>query len=210
MNASSHFHRATRITPALARLFSTLAILCSLSIHGQEPAGSAPATNAVPAHAATATATNAPLSPGIADLLKLADAEVSPLVIKTFIECSPAALQPTSADLIALKTHGVSDEIMTLLLQRGAQTRVATAQGKADAEHRAQAVKRLAAGGFDPEGYDYFQYYHLRTRTLATVAQQLGPYGYTALPPGYGFAGTYGYGPRFGYPGRYGLGGFYR
>src|SRR5271157_2069431 len=87
------------------------------------------------------------LSPGVGDILKMADAGVSMEVIKTYIECSPTKPQPTDADMIALKQHNVPDEIATLLLKRGAQVRVAVAQARAAAVERVLSSRNMAAGG---------------------------------------------------------------
>jgi hypothetical protein len=51
-------------------------------------------------------------------------------VIKTYVECSPIPYQPTDVNTIALKQHKVADEIVTLLLKRGARVRAAVAQAQ--------------------------------------------------------------------------------
>jgi len=134
------------------------------------------------------------LSPGVGEILKMADGGVAAEVIKTYIECSPTPPQPTDADVIALKQHKVPDEIATLLLKRAAQVRVAIAQARAAAVERARSGRNAAAGGFDPESYDYFQYYYLQPRALASAYQRLSPYYY----PSYPYA--YRHGPPFGPP----------
>jgi len=96
--------------------------------------------------------------------------------------------------MIALKQHKVPDEIATLLLKRGAQVRVAVAQARAAAVERARSSRNVAAGGFDPESYDYFQYYYLQPRALAFGYQRLSPYYYPSYP------NAYRYGPPFGPP----------
>jgi hypothetical protein len=134
------------------------------------------------------------LSPGVGEILKMADAGVSTEVITTYIECSPTPPQPTDADMIALKQHKVPDEIATLLLKRGAQVRVAVAQARAAAVERVRSSRNVAAGGFDPESHEYFQYYHLQPRALAFGYQRFSPYYYPSYP------NVYRYGPPFGPP----------
>ncbi|MCX6905462.1 MAG: hypothetical protein NTW03_18685 [Verrucomicrobia bacterium] len=137
----------------------------------------------------------AALSPGISEILKMADAGVSPEVIKTYVESSPMAYQSTEADVIALKQHHVADEVVILLLKRGAQVRVALAQAKNEAAARALALRTRASGGFDPDSYEYFQYYYLQPRAQASMYQRLYPYAYPRFPYAYGQAA--GFGPTF-------------
>lgn len=183
----------TSFTCALARRSSRglwalgLAFALTSGLPVGAHADAPPATNAAPANVSTKAAQVSALSPGVEEIIKLARADVSPLVMRTFIECAPKSPQLTSADVVALKEGRVPDEVVTLLLHRGAQARNTAALAKADANTRATNTRLLASGGFDPESYEYFQYYHLRTRTLATAAQRLGPHGY-------GFGGPHGFG----------------
>jgi hypothetical protein len=147
-------------------------------------AGQNPATNAP---AATA------LSPGLNEVLKLADANVSSEVLKAYIECSPMAAPPTATDIIALKKHNVPDEIVTLLLKQGTETRATVTQARANALAKALASRNRVSGGFDPQGHDYFQYYYLQPRALAYSYDRLFPYYYPSFgnpywrPPAFGF-----------------------
>lgn len=134
----------------------------------------------------TNQAPSRPLSRGVAEIVKLADAGVSLGVIKTYAECSPIPYQPTDVDIIALKQHKVGDEIVTVLLKRGAQVRAALAQARNEALARALAARRMAAGGLDPESYEYFQHYYLQPRALASAYERLAPYYY---PPAYPYGG---------------------
>jgi len=140
-------------------------------------AGQGLATNPPPAAA---------LSSGASEILKMADAGVSTVVIKAYIESSPTVWQPTDVDLIALKKHNVSDEVATLLLKRSAQARTAVAQARKDAVGRAISARRMASGGLDPDSYEYFQYYYLQPRALAYAYQRLSPYYYPSFPYRYG------------------------
>ena len=82
------------------------------------------AADAIPPEAtAVQTAPLARYSPGIVDIAKLVDAKVDVEVIKTYIKNSPTAYNPTATEIIALKNHGVGPEILTVMLQHGAEVR---------------------------------------------------------------------------------------
>ena len=87
---------------------------------------------------------------------------------------------------------------MALLLKRGAQVRVAVAQAKQDAVARSVSARTIASGGFDPDSYEYFQYYYLQPRALASAYQRLSPYYYPSFSYGYGYSPAFPYGPRLG------------
>ena len=164
-------------------------------------------TNAVTAHPAkvVATSTNQAasngLSPGVQEILKMADAEVSMDVIKTYVETSPTAFRPTDEDIIALRKHKVTDDVVTLLMKRGAEARTAAAKAKNEAVASVMASRRAASGGFEPESYDYFRYHYLQPRAMASAYQRLYPY----YQPYYGSPYAYGFGRPFSgrpyYPG---------
>jgi len=155
-----------------------------------------PAAAAIPQSASTTPDSNRPpptaLSPIVSEVLKMAAADVATPVLKTYVECLPMVFQLTEADVIALKQNQVADEVVTLLLQRGAEIRAATFKARKDAAART-ATAKPGPGGLDPESYEYFQHYYLHSRTLATVSQSFSPYGYSAFGP------AYGYGPAFAY-----------
>lgn len=121
------------------------------------------------------------LSEGVLALIKMTDAGVSTDVLKTYVESSATALEPTHKDIIALAEHKVPDEVTTLLLKRGAQARVAAAKAKRDGLAQVQADRRMASGGLDPDSYEYFQYYYLQPRALAYAYDRLYPYSYYRL-----------------------------
>jgi hypothetical protein len=51
------------------------------------------------------------------------DAKVDLGVIKAYIQSAQVSFNPSAADIIALKQHGVPDELVTALMQRGAEVR---------------------------------------------------------------------------------------
>jgi hypothetical protein len=146
------------------------------------------AINTTPNKAATTL-----LSQGVVEIVKMADAGVSMEVIKTYIESSPKAFAPTDDDVIALKKHNVGDDVVTLLLKRGAEARAKATAAKNEAVAQVLSSRRASSGGFEPESYDYFRYYYLQPRALASANQRLYPY--------YGpyFSRPYAYGPIYGY-----------
>ena len=121
------------------------------------------AINAVPPGAAGAqsdanTAQTVPAlrySPGVADIVKLVDAKVDTEVIMTYIKNAPTAYNPSATEIIALKDRGVAPEILTAMLQRGAEVR---AQGMRAGEVATSPVTpQVNAGGVGPYApvYDY-------------------------------------------------------
>jgi hypothetical protein len=163
-------------------------------------------------------------SPGVADIVKLVDAKVDAEVIKTYIKNSPMAYNPNATEIIALKDRGVAPEILTAMLQRGAEVR---AQGTQPSPVAANPVAPQAgAGAVAPyaPAYDYgaqpvypnyaYSYpvnsYVYPTYDYAYPGYSYGyswPYCWPALSFGFGcypFGGYCG----FGYPYRYGGRGF--
>ncbi len=109
----------------------------------------------------TAPAAPANYSPGIRDVLKLADAKVDTDVIKTYVRNSTVAYNPSATEIIALKEHGLSGDVITALLQRGGELRAGAARsGQANAALAVQpeypsAVAPYAATPAYGYGYDY-------------------------------------------------------
>ncbi len=62
-------------------------------------------------------------SPGVADVVKMLDAKVDPEVVKAYINSSPIAYSPGAEEIIALKQRGVPDDLITAMLERGAEVR---------------------------------------------------------------------------------------
>jgi len=124
-------------------------------------------------------------SEGVDDILKLADAGITTEVIKAYVECSAPIIQLTAADIIALKSHDVADEIIILMVKRDAEARAAVNRVRQDDLAVKLESRRRAAGGWDPEGYDYFQYHYLQPRALASGYQRLAPYYYHPFSYGY-------------------------
>ena len=138
------------------------------------------------------------------EILKMVQAGVSREVMKSYIETTPVAPHLSAADIVTLKEHGVPDEIMVALMKRGAELAAQAKPVGASAEVPARvsgtiSLNELAAvlrssqlnpGQLDPEGYDYFRYYYLFPRTLASANERILS-SYPAFPaygpcsPGY-------------------------
>jgi len=127
-------------------------------------------------------------SPGIRDVLKMIDAKVGGSVVIAYIRSSPTAYNPSASEIIALKQRGVPDEIITTLIQRGAEVRAQIAQS---AQMGAQATP---PAGMAPYANGYG----------ATVSDQAypdyGDYGYGYPYSGYPYYAGY---PYYGYPYNY-------
>jgi hypothetical protein len=126
---------------------------------------SPPNTNSNPPQATVKQA------PGVDEVLKMVKAGVATDVIVNFVENSmfPYRLEPS--DLITLKEQNVPDSVTTAMLKRGAFVRERIEQVRAETAERNRVNTSSAV--LDPEGYDYFQYYYLYPRTLATANQRL-------------------------------------
>jgi hypothetical protein len=196
---------ALNLFPASLTAGCALAVLGATSAVAQEaqPANVLAATNAV---ATTPNPSNQPpavaLSPGIAEIVKMADAGVSADVMLTYVESSTAGPQPSEKDIIALKEHKVPDEVVKLLLRRSATARNEATKAKNEAVLQVVESRRAVTGGLDPESYDYFRAYHLQPRAVAAANQRLYPYAGPYAPRGYGYGPVFTYGvPLSGRPG---------
>jgi len=123
------------------------------------------------------------------------NAGVSTDVIKAYVESTHLDISPTATDLIALKEHGVPDDITTALLKRSGEIQAQRAQPS----QRVVIPANPGFGPLDPESYSYFQRYYLFPRTLAFANGELGGY-YPQGFPGYYPSVPQPFGPGSGYP----------
>jgi hypothetical protein len=126
-------------------------------------------------------------SPGIHDVLKMLDAKVDMEVIKAYIKNSPIPFNPSATEIIALKNHGVPDDLITAMIQHGAEVRAQLAQSAqmaAPPTSPTTAAPGYSYGGTTPYP-DYSSSY---------------PYDYSSY--GYGYPNY----PYYGYPYYYGYG----
>jgi hypothetical protein len=120
-------------------------------------------------------------SPGIQDVLKMLDAKVDPGVIREFIKNSSIPFNPSAAEIIALKHLNVPDDMITALMQRGAEVRAQMAQ---------MAMAQSAAG--------MAQTYANTASPGSNYATAPNAYPYEYADYGYGYP-YYSY-PYYGYP----------
>jgi hypothetical protein len=96
-------------------------------------------------------------SAGIADIIKMLDAKVDAQVILTYIQNSPIPYNPDATELIALKEHGASTELLVALLHRGDELRPQMAQTRSavNPPAAAPAYDYPPAAAYPPYPYDY-------------------------------------------------------
>ena len=155
--------------------------------------------------AAAPIAPAARFSPGVADIVKLVDAKVDAEVIRSYVKNSPTAYNPSATEIIALKDHGVAPEVLTAMLQRGAEVRAQSMQ----AAQAAQQASPEAAAPYAPD-YDYgTQPVYPNYPYTYPVSSYVYP-SYDYAYPGYSYGWSdYGYGWPYYWPSFYfGLGGY--
>jgi hypothetical protein len=155
-------------------LIAGLGILASVPCFALSDAGVPQAIGAVNSQVS--------FSPGMRDILKMLDAKVDLSVIKAYINNSPIPFNPNASEIIALKQRGVPDEIITVLIQHGAEVRTQMAQAAV------QAATSAPGPNASPAGYasDY-----------GTTAPYSYPYDYSDY--GYGYPSY----PYYSYPYNY-------
>jgi len=121
----------------------------------------------------------AQFSPGTTDVLKMVDAKVDPGVIRAFVNNSPVPYNLRASEIIALKQHGVTDEVITAMIQRGGELR---------AQPTPAATPRSAPA--NPPAYDYGEQQPV---TYADYSGGYPSYSYASYPS-YSYGGYYGYG----------------
>ena len=152
---------------------------------GAQPDANAPQTVPAPRY-----------SPGVADIVKLVDAKVDVEVVKTYIKNSPTAYNPNATEIIALKDRGIAPEILTVMLQRGAEVRAQGMQpGQVAANPAAPPGNPGAVAPYAP-AYDYgAQPAYPNYAYSDPVSSYVSP-SYDYASPGY----NYGYGWPYYWP----------
>lgn len=83
----------------------------------------APMVKATQAPAVVVSQAQPVFSPGVAEIVRMLDAKVDPEVVKAYINASSLAYHPGAEEIIALKQRGVPDDVITTMLERGAELR---------------------------------------------------------------------------------------
>jgi hypothetical protein len=146
----------------------------------------------------------------------MVDEKVAPEVIKTYIQNSPTAYHLSAAEIIALRDHGLGADILTAMLQHGAEMR-AQAMRAAPAATGPSALQATpgTANPYAP-AYDYggqpvypaYTYPYSDSSYLYPYSDGYPVYGYGAYNCGYYwpwcwpslYFGCYPYGGYWGYP----------
>jgi hypothetical protein len=126
-------------------------------------------------------------SAGIGELIQLLDAKMDEQVVVNYIQNSPLPYNPSARDLVALKEHGASSEVLIAVLQRGNEVRLQLAQ----AQRAANSQRATTGAAYSQEGA-YAAY--------PTYPYDNSDYSYSGYPSTY-YSYNYGlplvYGPRF-------------
>ena len=69
-------------------------------------------------------------SPGVAEIIALVNAKIDPEVIKSFIQNSAIAYNPSATELIALTEHGTPADILVAMLNHGTDLRAKRLQAQ--------------------------------------------------------------------------------
>jgi len=164
-----------------------------------------------PAPAPAEVAPSAKYSPPVQEILRMVDSKVDPEVIKTYIKNSPTAYSLTAEEIISLKKTGVSDDVITAMIQRGAEVRARAVQA-------GQPPPTVAAPQYSPGvttypsvpeyGADYSDYgtpyyYPSYPNYYSYSYPYYYPYGYNYWGYGYPWYGYYYYPFYCHYCGRY-------
>jgi hypothetical protein len=161
----------TAAIAALAQLFSPLGLSMAL----------ASGTSSDPTQAAAPSYNSA----GVSDVMKMVDAKVDANVIKAYIQNSSTAYNPSATEIIALKQHGVSDDVLTAMLVRGGEMRGQAGQVSAPPADSAATAPATPSNSMAP-------YADGAQPVTAPNANSYPEYGYGY--PNYGYYPYYGYG----------------
>ncbi len=130
-----------------------------------------------------------PVSPGISNVLKLVDANVSKEVVIAYITNSPA-FAVTPEDVIILKNRGVPDDITNFLLTHSSQAKPKAVAKPAPVLKEVQQANPTVHV-INPESYEFWYYNYAYPRARYYSQRWYPPYPY--LPYGYGYPGIGGY-----------------
>ena len=157
----------------------------------------------------------------MADVLKMANAKVDPSVIQAYVRNSAVAYNLSAGEIIALRDHGVSSDVLTAMIQRGGELRAqAMSAGQMVAAPPVQTSYPAPATAYAPApaySYsaqpDYSAYgyaYPVYSYSYPAYSYSYPGYSCGYLGCGYGYPGYCGYGGYcgFGYPAYCGYGGY--
>jgi len=139
-------------------------------------------------------------SAGIADILKMTDAGVGTEVVEAYVRNSATPYQPSAAEIIALKEHGVPSDVIVALLARGGELRSLAAQAQPDQAGSAsspaplpQSAETAAPATAPAYAYGPQPAYSVSSHTYPAVVYP----GYSYWWYDYSYASPYFYRPLF-------------
>lgn len=191
------------------KLLALLAVISTAATFSVRSADSAADQAGPPAPAqptatapTTATAENAArkprqVSPGIAEIIKLVEAGVEPVVIEAYIQNSRTRFQPTADDILHLHRLGVSSQILTALLRHEGTGETKTAPVDRPPAEKSPAAEQTGGTKAQPPIYTYV--YPPYSIPWVTYPRIIYPnyswHGYRHRP--YSYRYQYGYCPPF-------------
>jgi hypothetical protein len=135
------------ISPMWRVVMASMALLGELTLVAGEPSPSiSAAAPSVPEKAAS-QASPAQLLPGVADVLKLAHAKIGDETIVAFVKSSKTAYYLSANDVVYLRGQGVSDRVITAMLNQpraATQTWASMAAQEANSGASAPAVTQTS------------------------------------------------------------------
>jgi len=141
------------------------------------------------------------LSAGLDAIVKLSKAGVSDSVILTYVQSTGVMYHPTPKDLIAMSQAGVSEQVTSALMQKGAEIHTAALTSQQQAQATAQATATQAAQ--QAAAYDAAQNLVSTSESSGSTVVYIGSPGYTWSPnrvyTGYYFPRNYYYPRTYGY-----------
>jgi hypothetical protein len=196
---------AARLLALLTGAFAVLPLCVSLAADSSPNA--ADATTAQPAVAAAIDVSTAPapakLPHGVDDVLKLSRAQIGDEIILNYVKNSGTIYNLGANDIVYLKTAGVSDKVISAMLDQRKHVEMAaqTPPAQAPVEANAPAGANPNAVPAAPAYADSYATYAQAPLTPPASSAYVAPYSAAAYP----YYGPYGYyGPYYG--GYYGPG----
>jgi hypothetical protein len=197
---------------SLAVICATLAVTVGQPARAQSdlPAGAAPAKNE----------TQLKISTPVEEVVQLSKSGVGDAVVLSYIENSDRPYRLNAQDIIKLRDEGVSSDVTTALIRRGAEQRQAAEQAyqqqkQTEAESVAAAPTYQTAPTETVAAAPAPVTYYEPARSSVSVTYFGTPrYNYYYTPSYYSRYHSYGYSPNYYYPPRvsigFGYGGHYR
>ena len=147
------------------------------------------------------------LSPGVAEVIKLSQSQISPDVVKSYVKSSSVSYALTADEVIQLRKTGVPDEVVTAMMNRGAELRQqapAPRQAQPSEYPGAQPTQPNVAVTAGPVIAPYAPPTYIRTVVEPTYVYA-DPYPYSYSYPYYypSTSFSFGFGIPFGHYGHY-------